>query len=176
MTTNAMKKQRSVYSLLMFLMAPPRSLRSRGLNLSNCFQCRVCARRVAALWCASQCFQVSEKAFLFEQTGAGLLCGGFCWCGISVLPAQPHPGPAGLKRDSPAAAWSQLIVGGNFTLSQQSENRASRTTVRGKYQHLFKVGQPTLNFLCKLSVSLLCQSVANNTLRHVQDVLYFPLN
>lgn len=47
MTTNAMKKQRSVYSLLMFLMAPPRSLRSRGLNLSNCFQCRVC---VCAVW------------------------------------------------------------------------------------------------------------------------------
>lgn len=128
MTTNAMKKQRSVYSLLMFLMAPPRSLRSRGLNLSNCFQCRVCvcvcARRVAALWCASHCFQVSEKAFLFEQTGAGLLCGGFCWCGVSALPAQPHPGPAGSKRDSPAAGWSQLIVG--VILLSHSSQRTER--------------------------------------------------
>lgn len=118
---NTTKKQRSVYSFLMFVMARPRSLRSTGLNLSNCFQYRVCVRYLAPLWCASLCFQVSERAFLFEQMGEGSLCGGFCWCGITVVPAEPHPGRAGFKGDSPAAAWSRLIVEANFTLSQHTE-------------------------------------------------------
>lgn len=133
MTTNAMKKQRSVYSLLMFLMAPPRSLRSRGLNLSNCFQCRVCARRVAALWCASHCFQVSEKAFLFEQTGAGLLCGGFAdvalvFCQHNHILVLQVWNETHLQQREASLSWEVILLSHSSQRTEQAVQQSEENT------------------------------------------------